>query len=472
MTATPDPLSLHAALQPDKARGRGSAGRCRAGVDVRRGRPVGLAVCVDARLEGVAPGRTGRVVRSEFRDVIAAQRRLPEGRGHRGPAQLPADGRGGRVRPRQLRRAPSVLVDAESAGLVVDRRAGAAPRVEHVLSAIAARRPGARTATPLVAAAVRGRAGRAITDEAGVMIYTSGTTGRPKGAVRPSTGDPVQVGALIQLIGYQPDDVYVTTGPLYHSGPGGSRPSRMALGNTVIVQRKFDAEDWLRLVERMAGVDDVLGPDADPHGVRARPRRQGPLRPLEHAAHGGQRRAVVDGPEAAVSRRLPDRLAVGGVRLDGDGCRHRARPGRPPPQARVVRAGGAPASRSSCSMTTATRSPSRVRRASCTCGRRRCSPTYHKAARQVRGGPPRRLPHRWRRRLPGRGGLLLHLRPQEGHDHQRRHEHLSGRDRGRAGGASRHLRGRGVRHPVGGVGRGGARRGRAAARLHPRAPRT
>ena len=75
------------------------------------------------------------------------------------------------------------------------------------------------------------------------------------------------------------------------------------------------------------------------------------------------------------------------------------------------------------------------------------------AARQVRGGPPRRLPDRRRHRLPRRRGLPLHLRPQEGHDHLRRDEHLSGRDRGRARAASRHLRGGRVRHPERGVGR-------------------
>jgi acyl-CoA synthetase (AMP-forming)/AMP-acid ligase II len=47
-----------------------------------------------------------------------------------------------------------------------------------------------------------------------------------------------------------PDDVYLTTGPLYHSGPGGFMGLALALGNTVVVQRKFKAEDWLRLVER------------------------------------------------------------------------------------------------------------------------------------------------------------------------------------------------------------------------------
>ncbi|HET6914531.1 MAG TPA: AMP-binding protein [Acidimicrobiales bacterium] len=81
------------------------------------------------------------------------------------------------------------------------------------------------------------------------MIYTSGTTGKPKGAVRSGALDPKTAGALIGLIGYQPDDVYLTTGPLYHSGPGGFAGVAHALGNTVVVQHKFDPEDWLRLVQ-------------------------------------------------------------------------------------------------------------------------------------------------------------------------------------------------------------------------------
>jgi fatty-acyl-CoA synthase/long-chain acyl-CoA synthetase len=82
------------------------------------------------------------------------------------------------------------------------------------------------------------------------MIYTSGTTGRPKGAVRSAVGDPDLLRQLLAFIGYVPDDVYLTTGPLYHSGPGGFLAIAHALGNTVVLQRKFDAEDWLRLVER------------------------------------------------------------------------------------------------------------------------------------------------------------------------------------------------------------------------------
>ena len=81
------------------------------------------------------------------------------------------------------------------------------------------------------------------------MIYTSGTTGQPKGAVRTARLDPSTAAGLLALIGYQADDVYLTTGPLYHSGPGGFAGIAHALGNTIVVQHKFDPEDWLRLVQ-------------------------------------------------------------------------------------------------------------------------------------------------------------------------------------------------------------------------------
>src|SRR5579863_1049987 len=83
----------------------------------------------------------------------------------------------------------------------------------------------------------------------GTMIYTSGTTGKPKGAVRNGAPDPQVLGALLNLLGYRPDDIYLTSGPLYHSGPSAFMNAGLLLGQTVVVQRKFDPEDWLRLVD-------------------------------------------------------------------------------------------------------------------------------------------------------------------------------------------------------------------------------
>jgi long-chain acyl-CoA synthetase len=84
----------------------------------------------------------------------------------------------------------------------------------------------------------------------GTMIYTSGTTGKPKGAVRSGPPDPEVLGALLNLFGYRPDDIYITSGPLYHSGPSAFMGASLLFGQTIIVQRRFDAEDWLRLVDK------------------------------------------------------------------------------------------------------------------------------------------------------------------------------------------------------------------------------
>jgi acyl-CoA synthetase (AMP-forming)/AMP-acid ligase II len=84
----------------------------------------------------------------------------------------------------------------------------------------------------------------------GTMIYTSGTTGRPKGAVRGGPPNPEVMGALLNLFGYRPDDIYITSGPLYHSGPSAFMSAALLFGQTIVVQRRFDAEHWLRLVDK------------------------------------------------------------------------------------------------------------------------------------------------------------------------------------------------------------------------------
>jgi acyl-CoA synthetase (AMP-forming)/AMP-acid ligase II len=79
------------------------------------------------------------------------------------------------------------------------------------------------------------------------MIYTSGTTGKPKGALRTRT-DRELVFALLQELRMGLDEVHLTTGPLYHSGPNAFALLAMLLGGTVVIMRKFDAHEWVRLV--------------------------------------------------------------------------------------------------------------------------------------------------------------------------------------------------------------------------------
>ena len=81
------------------------------------------------------------------------------------------------------------------------------------------------------------------------MLYTSGTTGKPKGALRTST-DTAIVGALLAELGFRfGEEVHLTTGPLYHSGPLAFASITHSMGGTIVVLRKFDPSAWLRLVK-------------------------------------------------------------------------------------------------------------------------------------------------------------------------------------------------------------------------------
>ena len=89
---------------------------------------------------------------------------------------------------------------------------------------------------------------------------------------------------------------------------------------------------------------------------------------------------------------------------------------------------------------------------------------YWDKPRESAAGARRRLvPHR-RHRARRRRGLPLRRRPLPRHDHLRRREHLSGRDRERARRVPGHRRGRGGRPARRALGRGGRGRRRAGAR--------
>ncbi|OBJ73700.1 AMP-binding protein [Mycobacterium sp. 1274756.6] len=84
------------------------------------------------------------------------------------------------------------------------------------------------------------------------LYYTSGTTGRPRGVELPeqmfplgdSIVDHVETFAQSRI---RPVGPHLVVGPLHHTGPiGGVRG--LAVGNPVVVLRKFDAEEVLRLI--------------------------------------------------------------------------------------------------------------------------------------------------------------------------------------------------------------------------------
>ena len=81
------------------------------------------------------------------------------------------------------------------------------------------------------------------------MLYTSGTTGKPKGALRTSTNAAI-VFALLGELGYQMgNEVHITTGPMYHSGPLAFVALNHSAGCPIVVLRRFDAEAWINAVK-------------------------------------------------------------------------------------------------------------------------------------------------------------------------------------------------------------------------------
>ncbi|OZF00890.1 acyl-CoA synthetase [Rhodococcoides fascians] len=90
------------------------------------------------------------------------------------------------------------------------------------------------------------------------MLYSSGTTGKPKG-IEPSLpnrqieepGDTMATLAST-IWSVDSDTVYLSPAPLYHAAPLRTAAAVQALGGTVVVMGKFDAERALSHIEKFA----------------------------------------------------------------------------------------------------------------------------------------------------------------------------------------------------------------------------
>ncbi|BBY63678.1 fatty-acid--CoA ligase FadD4 [Mycolicibacterium helvum] len=90
--------------------------------------------------------------------------------------------------------------------------------------------------------------------EGDLLQYSSGTTGRPKGIKRalphlPPTEVPGMMAALVSFW-MNPQAVYISPAPLYHTAPSVWSMQTLAGGITTVVLEKFDAEGCLDAIAR------------------------------------------------------------------------------------------------------------------------------------------------------------------------------------------------------------------------------
>ncbi len=106
---------------------------------------------------------------------------------------------------------------------------------------------------------------KAVEKGGGFMLYTSGTTGKPKGTHSralddPSVLDPNDIVAFIKMLNNMMDGFdfdkttnrYLAAGPLYHAAPLGFSGITFANGGTVVIMKKFEAEEALKIIEKEA----------------------------------------------------------------------------------------------------------------------------------------------------------------------------------------------------------------------------
>ena len=101
---------------------------------------------------------------------------------------------------------------------------------------------------------------RAAEDDVALVIYTSGTTGRPKGVCLTQRGLAFNGLTMALVQRFRPDDVFLSTTPLYHAATGTRVCSMLADGQTHVVLRSFSPESFFAAVAEYRVTISILVP--------------------------------------------------------------------------------------------------------------------------------------------------------------------------------------------------------------------
>ena len=289
------------------------------------------------------------------------------------------------------------------------------------------------------------------------IAYTGGTTGKPKGVI--GTAQTMATMTQVQLAEWEwPESPrFLMCTPLSHAGAAFFVPTVMKGGSLYVLPR-FDPAEVLRTIEEQRISATMLVPSMLYALMDHPDSHTRDLSSLETVYYGASAINPVRLAEADRAVRADLRPVLRAVRgADGDQLPREGRPlpGAPRPARLLRTAVGVPA-----------HGPARRGRPAgagggaggdlrgrAAAGRRLLEP-----ARGVGRDLPRRRLDAHRRRGPGgRGRLLVHRRPHQGHDRHRWLQRLPARGRGRGGRAPGGGPGRRHRRTRRALGRGGHR---------------